>query len=55
MTDQPQLPNIQPEPSPTDDTERAIYRDRLREHLRDPAFRASAKRSSPCLPEHRQE
>ena len=40
MADQPQLPNIQPEPSPTGDAERAIYRDRLREHLRDPNFRA---------------
>lgn len=38
--DQPQLPNMQPKPSPTDDDERAAYRDRLREHLRDPTFRA---------------
>ena len=37
--DQPQLPNVQPEPSTTDDTERAAYRDRLREYLRDPDFR----------------
>ena len=37
---QPQLPNVQPEPSPTDDAGRAAYRNRLREHLRDPDFRA---------------
>jgi len=43
MTDQPEQPqllNIQSEPSPTDDAERAEYLDRLREYLRDPAFRA---------------
>ncbi|TEU11066.1 MAG: DNA methylase [Anaerolineales bacterium] len=39
MTDQLQLPDIQPEPSTADDAERAAYRERLREHLRDPDFR----------------
>ena len=44
MSDQPPLPHIQPETTATDDaqraTERAAYLDRLRDHLRDPAFRA---------------
>ena len=40
MADQPQLPNIQPEITRTDDLERAEYVDRLREYLRDPDFRA---------------
>jgi DNA modification methylase len=40
MTDQLQLPDIQPEPSTADDAERAAYRERLREYLRDPDFRA---------------
>jgi len=39
--DQPQLPNIHPELfATTDDAERAACRDRLREHLRAPDFRA---------------
>jgi len=44
MADQPPLPHIQPETTATDGaqraTERAAYLDRLRDHLRDPAFRA---------------
>jgi hypothetical protein len=40
MTSQPPLPPTQPEPSTAAATERAAYLDRLREHLRDPAFRA---------------
>jgi len=40
MTDQPPLPNIGSEPASTaDDAERAVYRERLREYLRAPAFR----------------
>ncbi|MFQ5343840.1 MAG: hypothetical protein ACE5F6_20040, partial [Anaerolineae bacterium] len=41
MTDQPQLPNIRPEPTTAEDeTERVEYRERLREYLHDPEFRA---------------
>lgn len=41
MPDQPQLPNIQPESTgDRDDAEREEYRERLREYLQDPEFRA---------------
>ena len=41
MTDQPQLPHIQPDlPSGDDEETRAAYQERLREYLRDSDFRA---------------
>jgi len=42
MTEQLPLPHTRPEPSQAGDTgdERAAYRERLRQHLQDPAFRA---------------
>jgi len=40
MTQQPQLPNFQPDKARVDDETRAAYRERLRQALRDPAFRA---------------